>query len=209
MPGFDSFVAPQIAELVTSGCKMPKFKECDCFSGHHHHQSHSQKHEKHCKRGKRGCRGKKGKTGLPGPIAQEIAFGATSFVPDDAILPFYLLVSSNGVTGTALDASTDLTAPYAYVALQSTNKIDVSASIAGNDDAAQVALTITVATPTLPVTAAASQTITVSKPFEMLAGLSLNVAQGNIVYISAAPVDADLDPAAFTGITVILRFYQG
>jgi hypothetical protein len=169
-----------------------------------HEEEHTKVIEKKGKNGKDGCRGCPGR---PGPVAETIVFGAQSLETDGGLVPFYLLPSSNELTGIPLDFSSPLTAPYADLALTSTNKMIMGVSINGDNTPATVTVTVTVSSPNLPITNAFSISRVASKPFTLIPNIDFNVAAGYIVYVSVDPGSAL--PAAVTGVDVMIQRYIG
>jgi hypothetical protein len=162
---------------------------------------------KNGKHGKDGCDGRPGK---PGPVAETIVFGAQSLGDGDAgLLKFFLVASGNMIDSPPLDASalSNLTAGYAYVATSSTNKLNLSVSIDGDNTPATVNVIVTVASPTLPVTAAFPITRAATKPFAFIPNVDLNVSAGYILLITIDP--GSLPAAAVTGVNVVVERYIG
>lgn len=181
------------------------------------HKKHSKKHSKHSKKsgkchecGSKSKSESKGKhrkdrccPGRPGPVAQVIGFGAVR--PEGPIEPFVLLLNGDGVVSPGLDAAAPLTAPYAYEAITTTTKFNLSASV----DAplgTSIDLVINVGNAALPPTNVLTKLVSVTAPFTLLTNLDLGVAAGNIVWITAATTGGVPNPD-FVGITVELNLY--
>jgi hypothetical protein len=170
-------------------------------------KSHSKKHKKHSKKHSKKCC-KKGCPGKPGPIAQVVGFGAVRPSDGDTpIEPFFLLLNGNGASSPGLDAASNLTsAVYAYEALETTTKVNISASIdapAGT----QIQLTLHVAEAALPPVNTTALTVSVIAPFTVLTNQNFGVAQGWIVWVEAATLGGTPNPD-FNGLTVELELNQ-
>jgi len=181
-------------------------EDCGCSTGSSSTatktKTHSKKGKKHSKKCcKPGCPGK------PGPVAQIVSFGAVRPVVNDApVEPFMLLLNGNGVVSPGLDAASALTAPYAYMAVETTTKVNVSASIDAPAGTI-VDLTLHVAEPALPPVNTTSRTVSVTAPFTLLTNIDFGVAQGWIVWLEVATSGGVANPD-FAGLTVDLELYQ-
>lgn len=122
--------------------------------------------------------------------------------------PTYLVLNGDALTGLGVSATVTIAqdlAPVTYVASESSNTIDVSASIGGDLLAARVNLVVIVLT-AAGVELARTQALAMFAPFSTQTQVALKIEAGNLVRVLADGTGLAAD--VFTGIAVILRQYS-